>query len=156
MKLPLDLRGATTLIIRNNDNMINLHFSDLEELKMLIIKNNNELTHLKIPKLHWLKDIRIDNNDKLKNIELSEPLNINLGELVPESWKLMSRGFENIRRVLFNKPDLVIQRNDCLENLTFENMNNLRELRIVGNRNLTEINLGTPPNGEAPATGPPP
>ena len=130
----LDLERVTTLIIKNNDTLENLNLSDLEKLTTLIIKGNNNLTHLEVPYLAYLTDIRIENNYNLRNIEMEKLKSLTLPESLQQKWKSLRSSFNH-------KPAFVIKNNECLENLTFKNLNHLRELRIVGNKNLTEITL---------------
>lgn len=130
----LDLERVTTLIIKNNDTLENLNLSNLEKLTTLIIKGNNNLTQLKVPYLAYLTDIRIENNYNLRNIEMKKLKSLTLPESSQQKWESLWSSFNH-------KPAFVIKNNECLENLTFKNLNHLRELRIVGNKNLTEITL---------------
>lgn len=130
----LDLERVTTLIIKNNDTLENLNLSDLEKLTTLTIKGNNNLTYLGVPYLAYLTDIRIENNYNLRNIEMKKLKSLTLPEFSQQKWESLWSSFNH-------KPAFVIKNNECLENLTFKNLNHLRELRIVGNKNLTEITL---------------
>lgn len=150
----LDLERVTTLIIKNNDTLENLNLSDLEKLTTLIIKSNNNLTQLEVPGLAYLTDIRIENNDNLGNIKkYKKPEPINPLKSLRDNWesfndKLLESlrdSWESLQLFFNDKPAFIIKHNKCLGNLTLKNLNHLRELRIVGNENLTEITFGKPP-----------
>lgn len=150
----LDLERVTTLTIKSNDTLENLNLSNLEKLTTLIIKSNNNLTYLEVPYLAYLTDIRIENNYNLRNIEMEKLKSLTLPESSQQKWESLWSSFNR-------KPAFVIKNNECLENLTFKNLNHLRELRIVGNKNLTEITLTSTSvpdfaSAEATATRKPP
>ena len=150
----LDLERVTTLIIKNNDTLENLNLSNLEKLTTLIIKSNNNLTQLEVPGLAYLTDIRIENNDNLGNIKkYKKPEPINSLESLIDNWEsfndkplesltdTLTDNWKSLQSFFNDKPTFIIKHNKCLGNLTLENLNHLRELRIVGNKNLTEITL---------------
>lgn len=155
----------TTLVIRNNDALKSLEFSNLKNLTQLTIKNNHQLTRLTLSefdKLHDLINITIDNNNKLEKIvsfkadeaDEAEATDYNRGNI-----------FDNIKSI-FTRPanpelHFVIKHNNCLkDHIKFTNLNNLKELRIESNDNLTEIKLDgqQASNGQAstnPSASPP-
>lgn len=144
---------VTTLIIRNNDALTSLEFSDLKNLTKLVIKNNKELTKLTVPESHGLYElanITIDNNNKLENTPHIQTKQRYLSDVISENWKNIIPNIKNIFLWPFNRElSLFIKRNDCLKDLNLKNLNNLKELRIESNDNLTEIKL----NGQQASNG---